>query len=96
MNFLNLQKELNDASKSIDQINEIENANLKPGEEDELCAERKRMMNSEKIYACLNEVDENLSNGVIDGINASVRALEKIEDIDEEYKEKLNLLKIQP
>lgn len=75
------------------QINEIENANLKPGEEDELCAERKRMMNSEKIYACLNEVDENLSNGVIDGINASVRALEKIEDIDEEYKEKLNLLK---
>lgn len=75
------------------QLNEIENANLKNGEEDELNAERKRMMNSEKIYSCLSEVDSNLSETVIDGINASVRALEKIEDIDDEYKEKLNLLK---
>lgn len=75
------------------QLNEIENANLKNGEEDELNAERKRMMNSEKIYSCLSEVDSNLSETVIDGINASVRAMEKIEDIDDEYKEKLNLLK---
>ena len=75
------------------QLNEIENASLKPDEEDTLNAERKRMMNSEKIYSCLSEVDNNLSENVIDGINASVRALEKIEDIDEEYKEKLNLLK---
>ena len=75
------------------QLNEIDNAHLKPEEEESLIAERKRMMNSEKIYSCLNEVDNNLSEIVIDGINASVRALEKIEDIDEEYKEKLNLLK---
>ncbi len=75
------------------QLNEIDNAHLKPEEEEQLNAERKRMMNSEKIYSCLNEVDNNLSEIVIDGINASVRALEKIEDIDEEYKEKLNLLK---
>jgi len=75
------------------QLNEIENANLKKDEEEELNAERKKMINYEKIFSCLNEVDSNLSEGVIDGINASVRALEKIEDIDEEYKEKLNLLK---
>lgn len=75
------------------QLNEIENANLKIDEEEALNAERKRMMNSEKIYSCLSEVDNNLREIVIDGINASVRALEKIEDIDEEYKEKLNLLK---
>lgn len=50
-------------------------------------------MNSEKIYSCLSEVDNNLSNNVIDGINSSIRALEKIEDIDEEYKDKLSLLK---
>ena len=50
-------------------------------------------MNSEKIYTCLTEVDSNLSESVIDGINLSIRALEKIEDIDDEYKNKLTDLK---
>ena len=75
------------------QLNEISNANLKPEEEDLLELERKRMLNSEKIYSCLSEVDNNLSEIVVDGINSSIRALEKIEDIDEEYKEKLTILK---
>lgn len=75
------------------QLNEINNANLKVGEEESLDLDRKRMMNSEKIFSCLNEIDNNLSNIVIDGINSSIKALEKIEDIDNEYKEKLNLLK---
>lgn len=75
------------------QLNEIDQANLKVDEEETLNAERKKMMNFEKIFSCLNEVDNNLSENVIDGINSSVRALEKIEDIDEVYKEKLNTLK---
>ena len=75
------------------QLNEIEQANLKENEEDELNNERKKIMNSEKIYTCLTEVDSNLSEGVIDGINLSIRALEKIEDIDDEYKNKLTDLK---
>lgn len=75
------------------QLNEIEQANLKENEEDELNNERKKIMNSEKIYACLTEVDSNLSESVIDGINLSIRALEKIEDIDDEYKNKLTDLK---
>ena len=75
------------------QLNEIDNANLKQNEDEILEAERKKIMNSEKIYSCLSEVDNNLSNNVIDGINSSIRALEKIEDIDEEYKDKLSLLK---
>ena len=75
------------------QLNEISNANLKPEEEDLLENERKRILNSEKIFSCLTEVDNNLSEIVIDGINSSIRALEKIEDIDEEYKEKLTILK---
>lgn len=75
------------------QLNEIDNANLKLEEEELLDVERKRMMNSEKIFSCLSEVDNNLSNIVIDGINSSIRAFEKIENIDSEYKEKLNLLK---
>ncbi len=75
------------------QLNEINKANLKVEEEETLNTERKRMMNSEKIFSCLNEVDNNLNNVVIDGINSSIRALEKIEEIDNEYKEKLSLLK---
>ena len=75
------------------QLNEIEQANLKGNEEDELNNERKKIMNSEKIYTCLTEVDSNLSESVIDGINLSIRALEKIEDIDDEYKNKLTDLK---
>ncbi len=75
------------------QLNEIEQANLKENEEDELNNERKKIMNSEKIYTCLTEVDSNLSESVIDGINLSIRALERIEDIDDEYKNKLTDLK---
>lgn len=75
------------------QLNEIDCANLKENEEEELEAERRRMMNSEKIYSCLNEVDANLSENVIDGINSSIKALEKIEDIDSEYRLKLGALK---
>lgn len=75
------------------QLNEIDAANLKENEEEELELEKKKIVNAEKIYSMLSEVDENLSEIVIDGINKSVRALEKIEDIDDEYKEKLNQLK---
>ena len=75
------------------QLNEIENADLKIGEEELLELERKKIMNSEKICSCLIEVDKNLSEIVVDGINSSIRALEKIEDIDTEYKDKLMLLK---
>ena len=56
------------------QLNEIEQANLKENEEDELNNERKKIMNSEKIYTCLTEVDSNLSESVIDGINLSIRS----------------------
>ena len=75
------------------QFNEIESANLKEDEEEELEIERKKIMNSEKIYSVLSEVDVSLSESVIDGINSSIRALEKIEDIDSDYKDKLTQLK---
>lgn len=75
------------------QLNEIQNANLKEDEEELLEIERKKILNSEKIFSALKEVDGNLSENAIDAINTSIRALEKIEDIDEEYKEKLTLLK---
>lgn len=75
------------------QFNEIEEANLKIGEEEELEGQKRKITNAEKIYTSLNEIDDNLSNNVIDGINNSIKCFEKIESIDGEYSEKLGLLK---
>ncbi|MDO5557650.1 MAG: DNA repair protein RecN [Clostridia bacterium] len=75
------------------QLNEIETSNLKLNEDEELGCRRKIMMNSEKIVENINIVENNLSENVIESINLSIRALEKIEDINESYKEKLIQLK---
>ena len=75
------------------QYDEIENAKLKIGEDDKLEADRKIILNSEKINESLNIADLEVSEHVIDSINISIRALEKIEDLDEEYSKNLNTLK---
>lgn len=75
------------------QLNEIEAASLKENEDETLESEKKKIVNAEKIYTAINEVDNNLSEIVIDGISSSIRSLEKIESIDESYKDKLNSLK---
>ena len=69
------------------QFNEIEEANLKVTEEDNLEEKRKLMLNSEKISKNLNEADIAIGESGIDSINVAIRALEKIEDIDKEYEE---------
>lgn len=75
------------------QVNEIEEANLKIGEEETLDGTRTIMLNSEKISEGLNEVDEEIGTHAIDSISKAVRALEKIENLDNTYGEKLNNLK---
>ena len=75
------------------QVNEIEEANLKIGEEETLDGTRTIMLNSEKISEGLNEVDEEIGANAIDSISKAVRALEKIENLDNAYGEKLNNLK---
>ena len=75
------------------QLNEISNANLKIDEEELLEQEKKKISNYEKIYSSLQEVDNILGESVVDGINQSIKALERIEDIDDEYKEKLESLR---
>jgi len=75
------------------QLNEIEQANLKENEEEKLEEKRRIMLNSEKIVENLEVADNTLSEQVIDGINTAIRALEKIENIDEKYGEKLTELK---
>ena len=65
------------------QLNEIEDANLKQNEEEELNELHKVMKNSEKIYINLVEIENNLSNNAIEPvittgivpINESLRAI---------------------
>ena len=75
------------------QVNEIECANLKIGEEEELEERRKLMMNSEKVAENLSLVDNNLNEVTINSVSESIRALEKIEEIDDKYNKKLIELK---
>lgn len=75
------------------QLREINEANLKDGEEEELEVRRKIMLNSEKISKNLIAVDTYLNENAVDAINMSIKSLEKIEDFDTQYKEKLSQLK---
>ena len=67
------------------QVNEIEEANLKEDEEEKLEEKRKIMINSEKISKNLNEADIAIGENSIDSLNTAIRALEKIENIDNVY-----------
>ena len=74
------------------QANEIENANLKEDEEDELEIKRKLILNSEKISKNLKDADFSISNTAIDAINSTIHNLEKIADLDKNYKDTLEKL----
>ena len=67
------------------QVNEIEIANLKKDEEDELENRRKIIMSSEKISTNLSEAENQISNNTIDSLNLAIKAMEKIEQYNQEY-----------
>lgn len=75
------------------QYEEIEHANLKIGEDEKLEEQRKIILNSEKITENLKISDEALSIQTIDSINIAIKSLEKIENIDKIYSEKLSQIK---
>lgn len=75
------------------QLKEIQVADLKIGEEEELEEKHRKMMHAEKVMQNLAEANETLSNQTIDSVNIAIRALEKIEEIDTSYAEKLVNLK---
>lgn len=75
------------------QLNEIEEAKLKPGEEAELNELHTTMKNSEKICVNLINIDNNLSGNAIEAINEAIRSFEKIESLNEKYEQKLVELK---
>lgn len=75
------------------QFNEIDKANLKPEEDIELENKREVILNSEKINQNLSIADMEISEKAIDSINNAIRALEKIETIDDKYSKQLNIIK---
>ena len=102
--YKNILKELKDnlgdekeKQRKIDllqyQINEIEEADLKLNEEDELEEQRRVMQNSEKISDSLNTANNLIEENGIDNISMAIRALEKIETIDKKYEEASSSLK---
>lgn len=68
------------------QSNEIKEAELKKEEEEELEEKKKKILNSEKISKNLETAENEILNVSLDSIGSAMKALEKIEDINEEYK----------
>ena len=102
--YLDIRKELKEnfgddkeKQRKLDLLNyqfdEISKANLKIGEDNELESKREIILNSEKISENLNIADIEISEKSIDSINTAIRALEKIEDFNQEYKKQLGTLK---
>lgn len=75
------------------QIKEIEEADLKVKEDDELEEKRKIMLNAQKITENLQEADNLISENGIDSISMAIRVLEKIEPIDPKYEKATSSLK---
>ena len=75
------------------QYKEIKSAKLKEGEDIQLEEKRKIIMSSEKVAESLNYVSNNLEEKIIDLVIDSIKSLQKIEDINEQYSKKLIELK---
>lgn len=101
--YLEIKKELqenygNDEEKqrTLDllkyQLNEIETANLKLDEEDELEEKRKIILNSKKINDALNTSSQSLSIQVLEGLSLTLKELEKITNLNKEYEQIYNII----
>jgi DNA repair protein RecN (Recombination protein N) len=75
------------------QYDEIDKAELKEGEEENLELLSKQLANQDKINENLNIAENAINSETINGIDTAIRALEKIENLNEIYKEKLENLK---
>ncbi len=71
------------------QISEIENANIKEGEEENLISIKEKLKHQEKITSALDTVLSAISSegGINDRLAVSVRALSSIAEIDNKYSE---------
>ncbi len=86
-----MQQDAAAKARSLDllkyQISEIEAAGLKNGEEEELLAEKARMLNAEKIAQNLNEAKEAIGDGqgAVSLLYAAAHALSAIAPLDAGY-----------
>jgi len=88
-----LQKDEHDRARNIDlyqfQAREISEANLSPGEDKELLAERSRLANAEKLHAASSAAFELISGSseertALDTLSEAVGSLESIMGVDPE------------
>lgn len=75
------------------QLNEIKEANLKVGEDVELEEQRNLIQNSEKIFTNLKIAEDNNNVALDENLATSMKALEKIENLNDEYLSKLESLR---
>ena len=75
------------------QLNEISEANLQINEDIELEEQRKIIQNSEKIYTNLKVAENNNEIALEEYLITSIKAMEKIENLNEEYSKKLENLR---
>ena len=75
------------------QLNEISEANLQINEDVELEEQRKIIQNSEKIYTNLKVAENNNEIALEEYLITSIKAMEKIENLNEEYSNKLENLR---
>ena len=75
------------------QVTEIEEANLKKDEEEELIEKEKLILASEKIAKNLQEARFQIDENAVDSINISIKSLEKIDGYNFKYSQILERLK---
>ena len=87
-----LKKQTADAQERMEllqiRVQELRDAQLTPGEEDELTRERDIFKNGEKIEACLQDAFEYVYDGAsaaVESLRRAVAALGSIENLDEQY-----------
>lgn len=70
------------------QVNEIQNANITPGEEDELSAEKIKLLNTEKLFTAASSIYDSLAQdgGAMDSISIASSNAEKASAYDSQLR----------
>ncbi|MGN1013597.1 MAG: AAA family ATPase [Clostridia bacterium] len=67
------------------QLNEINNANLIIGEDEQLFKRQKIFQNSEKIVTNLSKIDELFNNNILNSLESAINCFNKISIYDDKY-----------
>ena len=67
------------------EIGEIDKADLRPGEDEELESEKKLLENAEKLAEELDEAKRALADGGLDAVRTAMKAMEAVAPFDEKY-----------